>query len=96
MLTDDEILDLVRECDLDWHAGWAGDGEDNRYARLARAVERAAAERMRERCQAACQALADELPTFDGELSNDDTFRAEALYTAHEAIAAIKIEGETR
>lgn len=37
-LSDDEIRDIVRECDLDWHAGWAGDDEDNRYARLVRAA----------------------------------------------------------
>ena len=43
MLTDDEILDLVRECDLDWHAGFSIGDEDNRYARLARAIEAALA-----------------------------------------------------
>jgi len=43
MLTDDEILNLVRECDLDWHAGFSIGDEDNRYARLARAIEAALA-----------------------------------------------------
>lgn len=41
-MSDDEIIDAVRDADLDWHAGFpVGDGE-NRYAVLCRAVERAA------------------------------------------------------
>ena len=43
MLTDDEILDLVRECDLDWHAGFSIGDDENRYAKLARAIEAALA-----------------------------------------------------
>lgn len=39
-LTDDEIIDMVRDADLDWHAGYpVGEDEANRYATLARAVE---------------------------------------------------------
>jgi hypothetical protein len=41
-LTDEQIIDAVRDADLDWHQGWTVEGsEPNRYALLARAIERA-------------------------------------------------------
>jgi hypothetical protein len=36
-LTDEEIRDLVRDCDLDWHKGWSV-GPENSYATFAHAV----------------------------------------------------------
>lgn len=39
--TDEQIEDAVRECDLDWHAGWTLDESlPNRYISFARAVLR--------------------------------------------------------
>ena len=41
-LTEEEIVDAVREADLDWQAGWTLDEhEPNRFTTLARAVEAA-------------------------------------------------------
>ena len=41
-LTEEEIVDAVREADLDWQAGWTLDEhEPNRFTTLARAVEQA-------------------------------------------------------
>lgn len=41
-LTAEEIIDAVRESDLDWQQGWTlEDGEPNRYTQLARAIEAA-------------------------------------------------------
>ena len=41
-LTDEEIVEAVREVDLDWQAGWTLDEhEPNRFTTLARAIERA-------------------------------------------------------
>lgn len=41
-LTDAEIVEAVREADLDWQAGWTLDEhEPNRFTTLARAIERA-------------------------------------------------------
>lgn len=57
MLTDDEILDLVRDADLDWHAGWSLGLDENRYVILARAVERAAVAAEREACAKVCDEL---------------------------------------
>jgi hypothetical protein len=38
-LTEEEIIDAVRESDLDWHQGWTlEEGEPNRYTQLVRAV----------------------------------------------------------
>lgn len=38
-MSDDEIIDMVRDADLDWHAGYpVGEDEANRYATLARAA----------------------------------------------------------
>ena len=35
-LTEEEIIEAVRESDLDWHRGWTlEDGESNRYTKLA-------------------------------------------------------------
>jgi hypothetical protein len=46
ILSDDEHIDLVREADLDWHAGFPiGEGV-NRYSTLIRAVERAVVEKL--------------------------------------------------
>lgn len=56
------------------------DDEDNRYARLARAVERAAAQRMRERCAQFVR----------------DNYQDHTVASLCDAIAALKIEGETR
>lgn len=40
-LTDEEIMDAVRESDLDWHTGWSLDEDaSNRYITFARAIER--------------------------------------------------------
>lgn len=40
-LTDEEIVDAVREADLDWQGGWTLDEhEPNRFTTLARAIER--------------------------------------------------------
>lgn len=50
LLSDEQIRDLVKECGLDWHRGFAPlfDGDEtNRYAVLARAIERAVTERLR-------------------------------------------------
>ncbi len=45
-LTEEEIIDAVRESDLDWHQGWTlEDGEPNRYTQLTRAIEAALKER---------------------------------------------------
>jgi hypothetical protein len=45
-LSEEEIVDAVRESDLDWHQGWTLDAtESNRYAQLVRAVEAALKER---------------------------------------------------
>ncbi len=34
-LTDDEIIDMVRDADLDWHAGFpVGDGENRSRGRI--------------------------------------------------------------
>lgn len=39
-LTEEEIIEAVRESDLDWHRGWTlEDGEPNRYTKFARAIE---------------------------------------------------------
>lgn len=77
MLTDDEILDLVRECDLDWHAGWAGDDEDNRYTRLVRAVEAALAAAPRgtasEKLIALLREAAGVIETIDADSHNPPT-----------------------
>lgn len=41
-LTDEEIMDAVRESDLDWQTGWSLDEDaSNRYITFARAIERA-------------------------------------------------------
>lgn len=41
-LTDEEIIDAVREADLDWTRGWTLDEtQSNRFVTLARAIERA-------------------------------------------------------
>ena len=41
-LTEEEIVEAVREADLDWQAGWTLDEHaPNRFATLARAIERA-------------------------------------------------------
>lgn len=41
-LTEEEILEAVREADLDWQAGWTLDEhEPNRFTTLARAIEQA-------------------------------------------------------
>ena len=41
-LTEEEILEAVRDADLDWQAGWTLDEhEPNRFTTLARAVEQA-------------------------------------------------------
>lgn len=41
-LTMSQAYDAVKEADIDWHTGWAGDPlEVNRYVRLIRIVERA-------------------------------------------------------
>ena len=40
-LTEEEIVDAVRDADLDWHKGWTLEyGTPNRYELLARAIER--------------------------------------------------------
>ena len=45
-LTEEEIIDAVRESDLDWYQGWTLEyGTPNRYAQLARAIEAALKER---------------------------------------------------
>jgi hypothetical protein len=45
-LAEEEIIDAVRESDLDWHQGWTLEyGTPNRYAQLARAVKTALKER---------------------------------------------------
>jgi hypothetical protein len=39
-LSEEEIIDAVRESDLDWQRGWTlEDSEPNRYTQLARAIE---------------------------------------------------------
>ncbi len=39
-LSEEEIIDAVRESDLDWQQGWTlEDSEPNRYTQLTRAVE---------------------------------------------------------
>jgi hypothetical protein len=41
-LTDEQIVDAVREADLDWHKGWTLDDEaPNRFTTFARAIEAA-------------------------------------------------------
>jgi hypothetical protein len=41
-LSEGEIIDAVRESDLDWQRGWTlEDSEPNRYTQLARAIEAA-------------------------------------------------------
>ena len=63
----DEIIDLVREADLDWHAGWTLDDEaPNRFetfAKLVAAKEREACAKTAEQYQDPfCgQAVADEI-----------------------------------
>lgn len=48
-LTKEEIIEAVRESDLDWHRGWTlEDGEPNRYTKLARAIEAALKEKNHE------------------------------------------------
>lgn len=45
-LLTDEIIDMVREAGLDWHAGYPVGDEANRYETLARAVEARVREKM--------------------------------------------------
>jgi len=48
-LKEEEIIEAVRESDLDWHRGWTlEDGEPNRYTKLARAIEAALKEKNHE------------------------------------------------
>ena len=98
MLTDDEIEayldDILRASGSSLRHYSMHKSMEEMIGRV-RNVERAAAERMRQRCMAVCSALADALPTFDfNELSPDNVLRDEAFYTAYDAIAEIKIEGE--
>ncbi len=45
-LTEEEIIDAVRDADLDWTRGWTLDEtHGNRFAALARAVEKASWEK---------------------------------------------------
>lgn len=52
-MTQDEIIEMVREADLDWHTGWTlGDEEQNRFvafANLVAAKEREACAKVAER-----------------------------------------------
>ena len=46
LLTEEEIIDAVRDADLDWTRGWTLDEtHGNRFAALARAVEKASWEK---------------------------------------------------
>ena len=46
LLTEEEIVEAVREADLDWQAGWTLDEHaPNRFDALARAVEKASWEK---------------------------------------------------
>ena len=40
-LTDEQIVDLVRDVGLDWQSGWTLEDDPNRYLLLARAIEAA-------------------------------------------------------
>lgn len=45
-LSEEEIIDAVRESDLDWQQGWTlEDSEPNRYTQLTRAIEQALKEK---------------------------------------------------
>ena len=58
-MTQDEIIEMVREADLDWHTGWTLDEEQsNRFEVLVKLV--AAKERE------ACAELRNMLHAFDG------------------------------
>lgn len=40
-LTEEQIVDLVRDAGLDWQSGWTLEDDPNRYLLLARAIEAA-------------------------------------------------------
>lgn len=60
-MSDDEIIDAVREAGLDWHAGYPVGDEANRYETLARAVEA----RVREKMGAGWIACNERMPEAD-------------------------------
>jgi hypothetical protein len=58
-MTKEEIIEMVKEADLDWHKGWTlEDGEPNRFEIFAKFV----AEHEREACANICETL--ELPEW--------------------------------
>ena len=67
-MTQDEIIEMVREADLDWHTGWTlGDEEQNRFVAFANLV--AAKERE------ACAKVVEDSPSYDWH-----KFACEAAY----------------
>jgi len=73
MLTQDEIIEMAREADLDWHTGWTLDeGQPNRFEAFAKLV--AAKERAdeREACAKICDKGVDTPhPTVEGIIMKD-------------------------
>ena len=60
-MTQDEIIEMAREADLDWHTGWTLDDEaPNRFEAFANLV----AAKEREACAKECEHTAQESDSF--------------------------------
>ena len=57
-MTQDEIIEMARQADLDWHTGWTlDDDQPNRFEDFAKLV----AEKEREACAKVCEELVIEV-----------------------------------
>jgi hypothetical protein len=73
-MTRDEIIDMAREADIDWHKNWNDDGS-NRLEHLAALIAARVAAAERE----ACAKLADSMdPLQDGAIGNAIRARGKA------------------
>jgi hypothetical protein len=72
ILSESDHADLVREADLDWHAGYPVGEDVNRYSTLIRAVERAVVEKM--------AAMCGELPPCDVVSEHIDGYSEDAMH----------------
>jgi hypothetical protein len=71
-MTQDEIIEMVRDAGLDWHNGWTlEDGEPNRFETFAKLV----AQHEREACAKVCESLFD----MDDESCNEAEQCAKAI-----------------
>ena len=58
-MTQDEIIEMVRDAGLDWHKGWTlEDGEPNRFETFANLVAQQAQAEEREACAKVCDKYA--------------------------------------